>query len=77
MTPLALMDAMKSLGVKLLLHLDVDAPRGIINPEHLDLLRTHRAALLVHLAREEQWAELRPLRWGPAVGDPEPGIVVT
>jgi hypothetical protein len=76
MTMPELMHACEALGVKLSLRLVVDAPRGALGDEHREALQAHRTALLVHLARREQWAELSPLRWGPAVGDPTPGIVV-
>jgi hypothetical protein len=53
-----------------------DAFRGALRAEHREALQAHRTALLVHLARREQWAELSSWRWGPAVGDPTPGIII-
>jgi hypothetical protein len=63
-------------GVKLALQLIVRGRQSALTAELVSAMAAHRAALLVHVAKEAQWAELAPLRWGPAVGDSEPGIVV-
>jgi TubC N-terminal docking domain len=63
-------------GVRLSARLGVDAPAGSMTPELRDALAEHRALLLQRLVREMAWAELSPLRWGDAVGDPTPGEVV-
>jgi hypothetical protein len=71
-----LLCACHSLGVQLSLQLVVTAPAGGLDDEHMAALRAHRAALLVHLAREAQWITLRDQRWGPGVHDREPGVVI-
>jgi hypothetical protein len=76
MTMRELMHACEAMGVKLGVRLVVDAPRGALGAEHREALQTHRIALLVHFARQEQWVELSTWRWGPAAGDPTPGIVI-
>jgi hypothetical protein len=68
-----LLHACEVLGVRLAVRLVVDAPGGMLTPEHKAALRAHRALLLVHLARSEQWAELSRWRWGAAIGDPARG----
>jgi hypothetical protein len=68
--------ACDSLGVQLSLQLVVNAPAGALTSEHTAALQAHCSALLVHLAQSEQWVALRDQRWGPGLGDPEPGIVI-
>jgi len=65
------------LEVKLSLRLVVDAPAGTLTSEVRDALATHKPTLLARLGREAQWEKLSKERWGPAIGDPTPGTVVT
>src|SRR4051794_35649655 len=76
MTLPELTTCLDALDIRLSLRLVVDARRGAVTPEVKAALQAHRSALLVRLARDTQWAELTALRWGPAVGDPEPGIII-
>src|SRR5947208_300012 len=64
-----------TLGINLSVRLVVDAPAGVVTPEIRDALSAYKVLLLERVVREMRWAELSLLRWGPAVGDPEPGIV--
>jgi hypothetical protein len=75
MTLAELMHALDDLGVRLSARLVVDAPVGALTPEMRDALSDHRALLLQRVVREMVWSELCTIRWGPAVGDPEPGII--
>lgn len=70
---LATLDAQ---GVCLSARLVVDAPSGALTPELRDALAAHKALLLERLVREMVWAERSTWRWGPATGDPTPGIVI-
>ena len=69
-------------GIKLAVRLVVDAPRGVLTPEIKAALVTHRPALIARLIRNvppprgASWERLASLRWGPAVGDPTPGLIV-
>ena len=60
-----LMHALTTGGIRLNLHLEVDAPAGALTSEIRAALVEHKPLLLVSLAREAQWATLRDLRWGP------------
>jgi hypothetical protein len=61
-------------GVRLSARLVVDAPAGVLTPELCDALAAHKPLLLQRIVREMAWAELSGWRWGPARGDPSPGI---
>jgi hypothetical protein len=63
-------------GIGLTLRLVVDAPRGALTPDVRDALEEHKPMLLMGLARQAQWDALKDQRWGPAVEDPTPGIVI-
>jgi hypothetical protein len=76
MTLPALANRLEAAGVKLTLRLVVEALPGALTSELKAALAAHRASLLMALAREAQWESLRHERWGPAVGDPTPGIEV-
>jgi hypothetical protein len=65
MTVPGLMHALTTAGIRLGLHLEVDAPAGALTGEIRAALIEHKPLLLVSLAREAQWATLRDLRWGP------------
>jgi hypothetical protein len=71
-----LISALDAQGVRLSAHLMVDAPRGALTPELRDALAAHKALLLGRVVQELVWAELSTWRWGPAKGDPTPGIVI-
>jgi hypothetical protein len=75
-TPTELETLLREQGVNLSLRLVLKGPRSVLTSDVVNALAALKTDLLVHLAREAQWAELAPRRWGPAVGDPEPGIVV-
>jgi len=76
MTLPELIGCMDAIGVRLDLRLVVDAPAGTLTPEHRDVIRSHRGALLVHLAREAQWETLQPQRWGSPENYDLPNLVV-
>lgn len=76
MTLPELTEALDALGVRLSVRLVVDAPRGVLTPEIRDALAVHKPLLLLRLSREAQWETLCHERWGPAIGDPTPGIIV-
>jgi hypothetical protein len=69
-----LIAALDARGVRLSARLVVDAPAGVLTPELRDALAAHKPLLLQRVVREMVWAELSPLRWGPARGDPTPGL---
>lgn len=71
-----LMHALDTQGVRLSARLVVDAPAGAVTPELRDALAEHKPALLRRVVRAMAWDELAALRWGPAVGDPAPGIAI-
>jgi hypothetical protein len=71
-----LLHACDSLGFQLSLQLVVNAPAGALDDEHKAAIEAYRTALLVHLALQALWTELAHKRWGPALGDPEPGIII-
>lgn len=75
MTLPELSSRLDELGILLSVRLVVDAPRGVLTPEMIDDLRSHKPLLLVRLSREAQWETLRHRRWGPARDDPTPGII--
>lgn len=62
--------------IKLLLRLVVDAPRRAMTEAIQAALVAHKPALIHQLAREAHWAELSRQRWGPALQDDRPGLVV-
>lgn len=62
---------LESRGVKLSVRLVVDAPNGALTAEHKAALAEYKSPLLVTLAKEHQWNELAPQRWGPALGSKE------
>jgi hypothetical protein len=76
MTLADLRPELRRLGVKLGARLVVSAPVGAITPEIRSALQAHKAILLSDVAREMVWADLSTQRWGSAVGDPRPGIVI-
>jgi hypothetical protein len=81
MTLPELQTCLERLGVKLSLRLVVDAPAGVMTPEVKHALATHKPALLAMLAVgsppvRPDWDRLSRERWGPAVGDSAPGIVI-
>ncbi len=79
MTAAALLDSFARRGVILRKAGDLlayDAPRGEMKPADMTLIRDRKPELLAHLAGRSTWPELAAMRWGPAVGDPEPGIVI-
>jgi hypothetical protein len=63
-------------GVRLSARLVVDAPSGVLTLELREALAAHKPLLLQQVVREMVWAELSTWRWGPATGDPTPGIVI-
>jgi TubC N-terminal docking domain len=67
---------LERLEVKLSLRLVVDAPAGAITPEVKAALADHKPALLARLGREAHWEKLSKERWGPALNDATPGIVI-
>jgi TubC N-terminal docking domain len=76
-----LQSCLERLGVKLSLRVVVDAPAGAITPELKEALATHKPALLALLVRvpppvHPDWERLSQERWGPAIGDPTPGIII-
>jgi hypothetical protein len=86
MTLTELTTALKTMGVRLLVRLVVDAPADAMTPEILAALADHKPLLLNRvlcgdLAGVEKplrftWDELSRQRWGPAVDDPNPCIVI-
>jgi hypothetical protein len=74
MTPADLLAALDAQDVHLSARLVVDAPAGALTPELREALTAHKPLLLQRVVRELVWAELSLWRWGPAVGDPTPGI---
>ncbi len=68
------LDHLEGLGTRLSLRLVVDAPRGVLDGQTREALAEHKPALMVSLARRAEWGVLSCQRWGPAVGDPTPGI---
>jgi hypothetical protein len=71
-----LLHACDSLGVRLSLRLVVGAPAGTLDDKHKAAIEAYQDALLVHLALQTLWTELAPEHWGPAVGDPERGVII-
>jgi hypothetical protein len=76
-----LQSCLERLGVKLSLRLVVDAPAGAMTPEVKEALATHKPSLLVLLTSgsptvRPDWERLSKERWGPAIGDPTPGIII-
>jgi hypothetical protein len=76
-----LQSCLDRLGVKLSIRLVVDAPAGAMTPEVKDALATHKPTLLALLAIgsplvHPDWERLSRERWGPAIGDPTPGIII-
>jgi TubC N-terminal docking domain len=76
-----LQSCLDRLGVNLSIRLVVDAPAGAMTPEVKNALATHKPTLLALLAIgsppvHPDWERLSRERWGPAVGDPTPGIIV-
>jgi hypothetical protein len=69
-----LLSAIDTAGIRLSASLVVDAPAGALTPELREAMSARKPLLLQRVVREMVWAELAPLRWGPAVGDPTPGI---
>jgi TubC N-terminal docking domain len=76
MTLAELIAALDARGVALSARLVVDAPAGVLTPELREALAEHKPLLLQRVTREMAWGELAARRWGPAVGDPTPGVVV-
>jgi hypothetical protein len=81
MTLSELQSCLDRLGVKLSLQLVVGAPAGAMTPEVKHALATHKPALLAMLAVgsppvRPDWDRLSRERWGPAVDDSAPGIVI-
>jgi hypothetical protein len=76
MTVPELSEALDTLGVVLSARLVVDAPAGVLTPVLRSALSARKAILLQAIVREMVWAELSTQRWGPAVGDPTPGIII-
>jgi hypothetical protein len=81
MTLPELQSCLDHLGVNLSVRLVVDAPAGAMTPEVKEALATHKPTLLALLALglpavHPDWDRLSRERWGPAVGDPDPGIIV-
>jgi hypothetical protein len=74
MSPADLLAALDARDVRLSVRLVVDAPAGVLTPELRSALAAHKPLLLQRVVREMVWAELSAQRWGPAVGDPTPGI---
>jgi hypothetical protein len=70
----ALLDRLASAGVTLAPAVDISGPDEALTPDLLEAIRRHKPFLLHRLARGASWEELRSWRWGPAVGDPTPGI---
>jgi hypothetical protein len=70
-----LVESLRLHDVRLGLYLDVDMP-GDAPEELVAALAEHKPNLLFALAREAQWRALSAQRWGPAVDDPTPGLVV-
>jgi hypothetical protein len=76
MTLPELLTTLDEQGVNLSLRLRIDAPSGALTPKARAYLYVHKAALMVHLAREAQWQALRDQRGETAKDDPTPGIDV-
>jgi hypothetical protein len=73
MTYPELLECLAAFDVRLDLSLDADLPADA--PAELeDALRAHKPLLVARLAREMEWEHLSRQRWGPALGDPSPGI---
>ena len=71
-----LVEALEARGVKLSLRLVVDAPRGVLTDQIKTALAAHKPALLARLGRVAQWEQLATQRWGPALNDSTPGIII-
>jgi TubC N-terminal docking domain len=76
MTLPELVEALEAGGVKLSLRLVVDSPRGVMTDQIKTALAAHKPTLLARLGRDAQWEQLAAQRWGPALNDPTPGIII-
>ena len=50
-------------------------PAEVVTPELIAMISAHKAEFLP-LLNPPNWDRLSAQRWGPSVGDPDPGIVV-
>ena len=63
-------------GTKLRLYRPDNLPPDVWEPLRADLIE-HKPAILRLLAtKPAEWADLSAQRWGPAVDDPTPGIII-
>ena len=76
MTLAELLETLNAQDVRLSLRLVANAPDGVITTELRTALTDHKPSLLARLGREALWADLRSERWGPAIDDDLPGIVI-
>jgi hypothetical protein len=76
----ALLSRLSSLGARVAIEageLTIRAPRGVLTEADRRAIVEHKPGLIALVVPTlPTWEALSALRWGPAIGDPEPGLVI-